>query len=32
MNLTRKAAISAGVLFIIATVTDVVGTQLSALP
>lgn len=30
MNLTRKAAISAGVLFIIATVTDVVGTQLSA--
>lgn len=30
MNLSRKAAVSAGVLFIIATVTDVVGTQLSA--
>ncbi len=29
MNLTRRAAISAGVLFIVATVTGVVGTQLS---
>jgi hypothetical protein len=29
MDLSRRAAVSAGVLFIIATVTDVVGTQLS---
>jgi hypothetical protein len=30
VNVTRRAAISAGVLFIIATVTDVIGVQLSA--
>src|ERR1700756_5773937 len=30
MSLARRAAISAGVLFIVATVTDVVGVQLSS--